>query len=176
MNTEPSEVAAPVIVEDLFLTESFLIKGRIAKKYHRLAKMLEDAERTFLEIADAVMVSLRGHEVIRTPSVLVNQKEIILAHELVEVAGDSRLKQLATNDKSVRVRAFYSGAVQLELSGRIERGAYEPQHNGGRKYFTMIEPVLRGLNVTEHPELRCLRQLGYAIVQKAKLAYIYDFG
>jgi len=170
------ETSAAVIVEDLFLTESFLVKGRLARKYGRLTKMLEDNERSFLGIEDATMISLRGNEVIRTPSVLIHTKEIIFAHELVDIAGDNTLKKMAQTDKNVRIRAFYNGAVQVELAGRVEPMAYETLPTATtRRFFVMLEPVLRGLNIDGNPELRCLKGLPYAIVQKEKLAYIYDF-
>ena len=35
--------------------------------------------------------------------------------------------------------------------------------------------VLRGLNLEGANELRLLKSLNYAIVQKERLAYIYDF-
>ena len=175
----PSEPGGPgthlAIVEDLFLTDAFLIKGRIANKYHRLTKVLEDAERTFLLIEDATMVSLRGPEVIRTPSVLVNRQEIIFAHELVDTASDDSLRRLAANDKPVRIRAFYSGAIQFELGGKVEPQAYEPAHGGRKWYFIMQEPRIRGLNLEANDELKILRSLPYVIVRKSKLAYIYDF-
>ncbi len=165
----------PTIVEDLFLTETFLIKGRISNKYQRLAKMLEDYETGFLQVQDATMVSLLGTEVIRTPSVLVNPTEIIFAHELVDVAGDGVSRSLADNSKTTRIRAFYNGATQLELLGKVEANAYDPNHNSKRRYFTMVEPVLRGLDITGNENLNILKDLSYAIVQKSKLAYIYDF-
>jgi hypothetical protein len=177
MTTNPEAEGAkapPTIVEDLFLTAAFLIKGRLANKYHRLTKMLEDSDRTFLQIEEATMVSLRGGEVIRTPSVLVNRDEIIFAHELVDTAGDYVQKQLATREKLQRIRAFYSGTVQLELSGKIRPKAYEPT-DAGKWYFIMREPSIRGLSL-EHDELRVLKSLPYVIVRKKKLAYIYDFG
>ena len=119
------------MVEDLFLTDAFLIKGRLAGKYHRLRKVLEDAGRTFLTIEDATMIALRGHDIVRTPSVLVNTRELIFAHELVDMAGDDAQRALARNAKTTRVRAFYNGNVQLEIAGKIEPGAYEPSRTSG---------------------------------------------
>lgn len=168
--------SASVIVEDLFLTDNFLIKGRMPNKYQRLTKVLEDTTEGFLQVLDASMISLQGHRVIRTPSVLVNPKELLLAHELVDVAGDNALRTLASgDDKSNHIRAFYNGVVQLELSGRVEARAYEPAHNNGRRFFIMQDPVLRGLDLDANPELAVLKGLSYAIVRKSKLAYIYDF-
>jgi len=178
MTTDPKQSHGGTtipIVEDLFLTDSFIIKGRIANKYQRLTKMLEDSERTFIEVEQATMVSLRGTEVIDAPKVLVNRSEIILAHEFVDGASDGSMRQLASNDKTARVRAFYSGAVQLELAGKIEPKAYEPAHNSGRWYFIMQEPSIRGINLEANEHLAVLKSLNYAIVRKSKLAYIYDF-
>ncbi len=166
----------PVIVEDLFLTDNFLIKGRVLYKYQRLTKVLEDTPEGFLQVLDASMIALRDNQVIRTPSVLVNPAEVVLAHELVDIAGDQALRTLATGaHKSSSIRAFYNGVLQMELTGRIESGAYEPAHNNGRRFFIMLDPVLRGLDLDSNPEFGILKDLSYAIVRKSKLAYIYDF-
>ncbi len=167
-------VAAPVFVEDLFLTDSFLIKGRLANKTKRLTNTLEDMARTFLTINDATMVALRSAEVIRTPTVMVNVKEVIFAHELLDIAGDEGMRRLSMPNKVVRVRAFYNGAVQFELAGNIEPGAYEQQQVSNRKYFIMQKPMLRGLEL-DHQELQILKGLEYAIVRRERMAYVYDF-
>ncbi len=167
-------VDAPVFVEDLFLTDSFLIKGRLANKTKRLTNVLEDHARAFLTIQDATMVALHSAEVIRTPTVMVNAREVICAHELLDVAGDEAMRRLAMPNKVVRVRAFYNGAVQFELSGNIEPGAYEQQAMSNRKYFIMQKPVLRGLEL-DNRELSVLKGMEYAIVRKDKMAYVYDF-
>lgn len=164
----------PVMVEDVFLTDAFLIKGRLPKKGKRLTNVLEDHARTFLHIQDATMVSLRSGEVIQTPSVMVNVAEVILAHELVEIAGDSALKRLALPNKTVHIRAFYNGAVQFELAGNVEPGAYEANPGTGRKYFIMQKPLVRGLS-SDVAELALLHGLDYCIVRKDKMAYVYDF-
>ncbi|HLQ38087.1 MAG TPA: hypothetical protein VK348_09815 [Planctomycetota bacterium] len=165
---------AQMFVEDLFLTDSFLVKGRMVNKIKRLTNLLEDHARTFLHVQDATMVSLRSSDVIRTPSVMINVREVICAHELVDVAGDEVLKKLAAQNKTVRIRAFYNGAVQFEMSGNVEPEAYETGSTTNRKYFIMQKPVLRGLNL-ELADLRILKTLEYAIVRKDKMAYVYDF-
>lgn len=179
MNEQPDpkgSTAQPVFVEDLFLTDVFLVKGRLPNKNKRLTNLLEDYQRTFLPVQDATLVSLRNNEVIRTPSVMVNVSEVILAHELVEVAGDEGLRRLAAGQgKRSRIRAFYNGIVQFELAGQIEAGAYESHPLTGRRYFIMEKPGVRGLDLA-HPELAVLKNLDYAIVRKDRMAYVYDFG
>ncbi|MEZ5964422.1 MAG: hypothetical protein R3F56_11300 [Planctomycetota bacterium] len=172
---EQNDNATATLVEDVFVTDCFLVKGRLTNKFQRLARMLEDHERAYLSVEDAVLASLRGPEVIRTPRVLINQKELVFAHELIDVAGDDAQRRLAANDKSVRIRGFYNGSVQIELSGNVEPGAYEPRRGNRRNYFIMASPVVRGINFEENPELELLRKLSYAIVRKDRLAYIYDF-
>lgn len=169
-----SSAVAPVFVEDLFVTEVFLIKGRLARKNKRLTNVLEDYQRTFLPVQDATMVSLRTQEVIKTPNVMVNIDEVLFAHELLEVAGDAALRQLAREEKPTRIRAFYSGAVQFELAGQIEPGAYESNKMTQRRFFIMQRPVVRGLDL-EKSELKLLANLEYAIVRKDRMAYVYDF-
>ena len=175
-SNQNSGVASPVFVEDLFLTDVFLIKGRLANKTKRLSNVLEDNQRNYLQVQDATMVSLRNNEVIKTPNVMVSVKELILAHELVDCAGDDTLRRLAgDHDKHNRIRAFYNGSVQFEVGGQIEPGAYESNKMTGRKYFIMQKPVVRGLGL-EHAELRILKSLEYAILKKDRMAYVYDFG
>lgn len=179
MNDQPSpqgSLTAPVFVEDVFLTDVFLIKGRLLNKTKRLTNVLEDWNRAYLAVQDATLVSLRTREVIRTPTVMVRVGEVILAHELVDIAGDEAMRRLAgVADKPSRIRAFYNGATQFEIAGQVESGAYESAAIGNRKYFIMQKPVLRGLDL-QAPELALLRGLDYAILKKDRMAYVYDFG
>ena len=177
MNENPDssgDLSAPVFVEDLFLTDVFLIKGRLQNKTKRLSNMLEDHRRSYLAVEEATLVSLSSNEVIQTPKVMVNVQELICAHELVEVAGDDAMRRLAANEKSRRIRAFFNGAVQFELSGKIEPGAYEENTVTGRDYFIMQQPRFRGLELA-HAELAVLGGLDYAILRKDRMAYVYDF-
>jgi hypothetical protein len=112
--------------------------------------------------------------VIRTATVLINTSEILFAHELLDLGSDPAMRRIATKGQNIKARAFYNGALQFELAGMMEQGAYETQPTG-RKYFIMQQPVLRGLDLS-HPELALLSRLDYAIVRKDRLAYLFDFG
>ncbi|GDY01265.1 hypothetical protein LBMAG49_05940 [Planctomycetota bacterium] len=169
-----SGAIAPTIVEDLFLTDAFMIKGRLENKNKRLTNVLEDHNRSFLRVQDATMISLRSPEVIRTATVLINTSEVLFAHELLDLGSDPAMRRIATKGQNIKARAFYNGALQFELAGMMEQGAYETQPTG-RKYFIMQQPVLRGLDLS-HPELALLSRLDYAIVRKDRLAYLFDFG
>jgi hypothetical protein len=46
------------IVSDLFLTDSFLIKGEVERKYNRLSQMLDEHRKYFLKVRNATLVDL----------------------------------------------------------------------------------------------------------------------
>ena len=64
-----------------------------------------------------------------------------------------------------------------------EQGWSEPQfasptpgqQDDRRKYFVITGPIVRGLDL-DHAELKILKGLGYAILKKDRMAYVYDFG
>jgi hypothetical protein len=172
-----SENPTEVVVEDLLLTDAFLVKGRIEGKFTRLFKVLEGYERQFLIVDSAMMIDLRLGEVVRTPRVHINLSELLLVHELVDGSGDYYQKQLsqeARPEKGIRVRAFYRGGVNLELAGSIRPQAYDRQ-GLDRRFFVMEDCVLRGLDLSVAPELSIIEKLPYAIVNKSRISYLYDF-
>ena len=177
MSDDTPVVGDNVVVEDLLLTDAFLVKGRVEGKFSRLFKVLDNYDRDFLVVSSATMIDLVRGEVIRTPRVHVNINELLLAHEFVDGAGDYFQKSLSAEsgkEKDVRVRAFYHGSLSLELAGRIRPGAYE---TGGldHPFFVMEECSVRGLDESLSPDLAILSQLPYAIVSSRKIAYLYDF-
>ncbi|HMQ24217.1 MAG TPA: hypothetical protein PKE00_17135 [Planctomycetota bacterium] len=165
-----------VLVEDLIVTESFLIKGRVDGKFSRLVKTLEDDRRDFLVVNGATMIDLLHGEVIRTPRVHVNMRAVLFAHELVDAGSDYFQKRLSAESGAdrVRVRVFFHGPVNLEVAGRIRPRAYEAGLKE-RSFFVMDECEVRGLNLEETPELEILAKLPYAIVHAPRVSYLYDF-
>ncbi len=167
------------MVEDLILTDAFLIKGTVEGKFARLSKVLNSYKKRYLVVTSAQMIDLRRGEVIRTPRVHINMQEIVLAHEYVDPGGDFYQKAL-TKEKddtdSIRIRAFYHGSTNLEVGGRIRPAAYEDGGlDGAGKFFVIDECVVRGLDLSVSDQLNALTNLGYAIVNKESLSYIYDF-
>lgn len=168
-----------VMVEDLLLTDAFLVKGRVEGKFARLSKVLNGYKKRFVVLSSATMVDLRRGDTIRTPRVHVNLREIVLAHEFVDPAGDyyqAALSAGSEESKPVRIRAFYHGSTNLEIAGRIRPGAYEQLGSeGSGEFFVMDDCTVRGLESGISDEFNVLQHLGYAIVNKARLAYLYDF-
>jgi len=161
------------IVADLLLTDSFLIKGRIEGKYARLSKVLDAARCRFVALREATLVDLQTRERITTPRLHVNLDEILLAHELVDSGGDLYQRSIAQDRALVEIRAFHAGQVQIEIAGLVRPGAYE-LGDVTKRFFVMEEPRLRGIQL-DHEDLSILQNLPYVIVNKNRLAYIYDF-
>lgn len=166
------------IVSDLLLTDSFLIKGQVENKYTRLSQMLDEYRKYFLRVRNATLVDLNSRDRINTPLLHVNVDEILVAHELIDEAGDPHQKQLATppQDQTFhRVRVFYTGNLNVEVAGEVRPGSYEADDRSSRRFFIMNKPEIRGMKLDGDQDLGLLSELPYAILNKSRLSYIYDF-
>lgn len=163
------------IVSDLLLTDSFLIKGNVENKYTRLSTILDEYRRYFIKVRDATLIDLNSCERITTPLLHVNVDEILMGHEFLDSGGDQHLRELAKNQMVHRVRVFYTGSLNVEFGGEVRPGSYEVDDRSSRRFFIMRNPVVRGFNDRNDPDLKLLTKLPYAILNKARLSYIYDF-
>ncbi len=162
---------------DMLLTTSFLIKGNVDGKYTRLSKMLDEHERLFLPLTDVILIDLNSRERIQTPQLQVNVNEIVLAHEFLDEAGDGARRDMA-RDQIVdmqRVRLFFTGALNLELAGDVRAKSYENSDKATRRFFVMRDPKVRGFKDHGDRHLSKLTSLPYAILNKERLSYVYDF-
>ena len=165
------------IVSDMLLTDSFLIKGNVENKYARLSQILDEHRKYFLKVRDATLIDLVTAERITTPLLHVNIEEILLGHEFLDGASDPAQRELATIDPEGqhRVRVFYTGNLNVEVGGHVRPGSYEADDHSSRRFFVMQNPVLRGFNARGDKDLELLNKLDYAILNKLRLSYIYDF-
>ncbi len=163
------------IVSDLLLTDAFLIKGNVENKYTRLSQILDEHRKFFLKVRDATLIDLKTCERIQTPLLHVNVDEILLAHELLDEAGDRHLKQMTDDSDLHRVRVFYTGNLNVEIAGHVRPGAYEADDQISRRFFVLRKPSIRGFKDRGDQDLKLLNNLSYAILNKARLSYIYDF-
>ena len=162
---------------DMFLTTAFLIKGNVDGKYTRLSKLLDEYGRLFLPLRDVILVDLNSRERIQTPQLHTNLNEILLAHEFLDEAGDGARRDIARDQiiDMQRVRLFFTGALNLELAGDIRARAYENSDKATQRFFVMRNPVVRGFKDQGDPHLKKLTNLSYAILNKQRLSYVYDF-
>lgn len=164
------------IVSDLILTDAFFIKGQVENKYTRLSQLLDEYRKYFIRVRDATLIDLRSKERIHTPLLHVNLDEILLAHELIESAGDPHAAQLSEGDPQLqRVRAFYTGNLNVEVAGSVRPGCYEADDRSTRRFFVMQKPEVRGMEFGDDEDLKLLSGLSYGILNKTRLSYIYDF-
>ena len=160
---------------DLFLTDAFLIKGNVEHKYARLSKILDEHRKTFLRIRDCTLIDLGSKDRIETPLLHMNLDEVLVAHEYLDEAGDGPLADMASDPDLDKVRVFYTGNLNVELAGYIRPGSYDITDSATRRFFVMREPELRGFNTRGDDELESIVKLPYAIVNKTRLSYVYDF-
>ncbi len=163
------------IVSDLFLTDSFLIKGEVERKHARLSQVLDEHRKFFIKVRNATLVDLNTCDRIQTPLLHVNTDEILVAHEFLDQAGDAQLAALHRDHKLVKVRVFFTGHLNVEVGGECRPGAYEADDRMTRRFFVMRNPQVRGFNAKEDSDLKLLFKLPYVIVNKARLSYVYDF-
>jgi hypothetical protein len=164
------------IVSDLLLTDAFLIKGQVDNKYTRLSQLLDEYRKYFIRVRDATLIDLQSRDRIHTPLLHVNLDEVLLAHELIETAGDPYAAKLANDGvKYQRVRAFYTGNLNVEIAGQVRPGSYEADDRSTRRFFVMQKPEVRGMKLEGDRDLELLGGLSYAILNKTRLSYIYDF-
>ena len=163
------------IVSDLFLTDSFLIKGEVENKYARLSNLLDEHRKYFLKVKNATLVDLNTCDRITTPVLHVNLDEILLAHEFLDTASDPRQAELFKDQTCNKVRLFFTGHLNVEVGGEVRPGAYEVDDRATRRFFVMRNPQLRGLNSRDDQDLALLLKMSYVIINKTRLSYIYDF-
>lgn len=163
------------IVTDMFLTDSFLIKGEVERKYARLSHMLDEYRKYFLKVRNATLIDLNTCDRIQTPLLHINMDEVLLAHEFLDGAADQQQAELYRGQKYNRVRAFFTGHLNVEVGGEVRPGAYEVDDPATRRFFVMRNPTLRGFNHHGDEDLKLVSKLDYAILNKTRLSYIYDF-
>jgi len=163
------------IVSDLFLTDSFLIKGEVERKHARLSQVLDEHRKYFVKVRNATLIDLNTCDRIQTPLLHINTDEILLAHEFLDHAGDLQLAQVHREMKMLKVRVFFTGHLNVEVGGECRPGAYEVDDRMTRRFFVMKNPAVRGFNAKDDQDLKLLLKLSYVIVNKTRLSYIYDF-
>jgi hypothetical protein len=163
------------IVSDLFLTDAFLIKGEVERKYDRLSQVLDEHRKYFIKVRNATLIDLNTCDRIVTPLLHVNMDEILIAHEFLDSASDLTAAELYKQVAFSKVRVFFTGHLNVELGGEVRSGSYEVDDRATRRFFVMRNPQLRGFNPRNDKELGQLKELPYVIVNKTRLSYIYDF-
>lgn len=161
------------IIQDVILTDSFLMLGTIANKYRRLSQLLDHYQKLFVPLVDVTMYDHADGEQIHVSDVLVNLDEVIFAHEFVDSGGDIFQKNMCVDGEKTEIRSFYNGRINLELRGYVRQQAYEiNKFNNG--FFVMEQPQIKGLPGEVPAVTRLVQELPYIIVQKKRISYVFD--
>ncbi len=161
------------IIQDVILTDSFLMLGTIANKYRRLSQLLDHYQKLFVPLVDVTMYDHADGEQIHVSDVLVNVEEIIFAHEFVDSGGDIFQKNMSVDGDKTEIRAFYNGRINLELRGFVRKRAYEV-NKFNNEFFVMERPQIKGLPGEVPTSSRIVQELPYIIIHKKRISYVFD--
>jgi hypothetical protein len=163
-------------VKDLFLTESFLVKGYVNTGGQRLTTFLNNLRARFLEVHDATLIGVARGDRIVTARAMICVDEILLANELIESAGDQMMKQLADPDKDrALVNLYFSGRLPIEVTGKMPAKAYNRKDLGAQDFLVVTEPSIDGLGASKAREFSVLKRASYVIINRLRLAYVFDY-
>jgi len=162
------------IVKDIFLTDYFMIKGLVETGGSRLSDYLTRLRRSYVRLHNVTLIDLLDGTSVSAPEAMIQKKEIILAHELLDIAGDATLRQMVDKRSfSLWVDLYHTGNVGMQIRGRIRPEIYE-EIDIKREFFVVRDVTVRGINVTVNPQLKRLSSLPYAIINKQQINYIFS--
>ncbi len=163
-------------VKDLFLTDSFLVKGYVKSGGRRLTTWLNTHEAPFIEVHDVTMIGVQQGDRIVTARAMLQVNEILLAHELIDAAGDTLLKKLSETEKErTLVNLYFSGRLPIEVSGKMLRRAYNRRDLGDQRFLVVTEPTIDGLTGKKAREFSVVKNAPYLIVNRDRIGYVFDY-
>ncbi len=167
------------IVNHLFLTPRFLIKGNVRTGDLRLSSFLNAARRPWLALENATVVDLERPDRLAAKQFSVRLADVLLAHEYLDLSGDPLRKSLAQPEPDqFRMFSLYLRApCRLEVLGKIRREALESGQ--GDDFFVVLDPLLRGFEESDPaqlpPEAKALKNLSYAILNRAHVHCYFQY-
>jgi hypothetical protein len=157
------------VINHLFLTSRFLIKGRVRTGDQRLTNFLRAYRRPFLPLENFSICDLEvgGWEEAENGSVRL--EEILLAHEYLGLSGDEHLRGLAeeTLFDLQRVSFALSGSPSLEVEGLVRRDSVA--HHDLSGFLVVKHPELRRVHEPRAEALQCLKNLPYLVLHCANI-------
>lgn len=159
-------------VKDVLLTDRYMVKCFINTGERRLSDFLSLFKRDFLPLNNVTMIDLRDGRAVSSHEAMVRKDDVVVAHELLDLSGDSSMKQMHSRDAwTQNVDMIHSGIVDIEISGLVRQGSLE-RSDGGTGFFVIREAALRGVNVSLNPELKILTSLPYLIVNRKQISLV----
>lgn len=163
------------IVNHLFVTARFVVKGSVRTGDLRLSSFLNAVRRPWLQVENVTFSDLASGEKVSAHRAMVRLADVLFAHEFLDLAGDPIRKQLAQAESPDfrMVSSWFRAPARFEMVGRVRREALDPSSSD--EFFVVLEPLLRGGADESARELEALKNLPYAIVQRAQLHAWFEY-
>src|SRR5262249_39502809 len=136
------------IVNHLFVTQRFLLKGNVRTGDLRLSSFLNSLRRPWLTLENATLVEFDRPDRVAAKQFSLRLSDVLFAHEYLDLAGDPLRKSLAPSEQDFRTFLLHFRApCRLEMLGKIRREALES--GKGDEFLVSLDPQLRGLAEAE---------------------------
>ena len=107
--------------------------------------------------------------------VLINAHVDLTATPLTATGSVVTVTHDNSDPITVTVKETSDGNLNVEVAGSIQPGSYEISDKATRRFFVMRAPKLRGFKDLGDEDLKSVTDLPYAILNKERLSYVYDF-
>jgi hypothetical protein len=163
------------IVNHVFLTPRFFVKGTVRTGELRLSSFLNSARRPLLQVDSVTFVDFELGDRIVARRATLRLADVLLAYEFLDLAGDPLRKKLSQPEQQDyrMVSAYFRPPSRLEVLGRVRQELLEA--TPGDDFFVVMEPLLRGFPDQPVAELDMLKNLPYAIVNRAQLHCFFEY-
>lgn len=163
------------LTNHLFLTPRFVVKGNARTGDLRLSSFLNSVRRPWLVIDHATLIDTTTQDRIATKQATLRLADVIFAHEYLDLGGDPLRKKLAqTEQHDFRMLSLYFKApCRLEMLGRVRHDAMDPAQ--GDDFLVVMEPLVRGFAESDSDEVKALKELTYAIVNRSQVHGFFQY-
>jgi len=163
------------IVNHLFLTQRFLVKGNVRTGDLRLSSFLNSVRRPWLAIENATLIDLRQPDRVFAKTTTLRLEDVVLAHEFLDLAGDPLRKSLAVQEQNEfrMLSVYFRAPCRLELLGRARHDAVDA--GTGDEFFVVMEPLLRGFDDKDSADVQSLKNMTYAIVNRRQVHCFFQY-
>ncbi|MSR45777.1 MAG: hypothetical protein EXS13_01700 [Planctomycetes bacterium] len=163
------------LVNHLFVTPRFVVKGTVRSGALRLSSFLNAARRPWLTIDEVTFTDLESGEKISARRATLRLADVLFAHEFLDLGGDPVRRKLAQSETPDfrMVSAWFRAPARLEIVGRARREALDPAATDD--FFVLLEPLLRGIVPSQAAALEPCKNLSYAIVQRSQLHGYFEY-
>lgn len=163
------------IVNHLFLTQRFLVKGNVRTGELRLSSFLNAVRRPLLALDNVTLIDLEKGDRIAARRMSLRLADVLLAHEFLDLAGDLQRRALAKPESVEHrmVSLYFRAPSRLELLGRVRREVLDA--TPGEEFFVVMEPLLRGFDEKADGDLVPIKNLPYAIVNRAQIHCFFEY-